>query len=183
MAEKISINLLPDEFIAEELKKGKFYRVQAIGIFIILFMIFLSMLTVSLRVFQSSGIKSSEVILANAQSKVNSHSSKQTKLVYLKNRLEVISKELGISSKQVEMYGLVESLLPTSVNVITESIGTDGKILISAVVPDPVVLDSMFSDLLNVEKNEGKISKIVVEGIGRGRDNSFRVNFTIEGKD
>ena len=55
--ETISINLLPKEFTAEEIKQGKFYKIQAVGISVILLMVFLSVLTISLRIFQSSKIR------------------------------------------------------------------------------------------------------------------------------
>lgn len=181
MPEKIQINLLPVEFIAQEAKKGKFYKVQAIGILVILFMIFLSIVTVSLRVFQSNSIKSAEVKVANAKSKVESLSSRQSQLILLKDRLDAINKHLGASSKEVELYNLVEKLIPPSVSVGTISVG-NGKVLINASATDFNLLDGMFSDLISKEKNEDKISKILVENISRGRDSNFRLSLTIEGK-
>ena len=53
---KLSINLLPVEFTAEEVKRAKFYKIQTLGVGIILFMIFLASITVSLRILQSHNI-------------------------------------------------------------------------------------------------------------------------------
>lgn len=180
MAQNFSINLLPVEFITEEAKKNKFYKLQALGIALVLFMIFLSILTISLRIFQSNTIKSAQVTAANAEGKVSAQADKQAQLVLLKNRLNAIDQYLGTSSKQVEMYNLLDSLIPSSFTVNTISVGVDGKILISAVTFDPFALDSMFSAFLDKEKNEGKISKVAIENISRGRDGIFRVSFSVE---
>lgn len=182
MAEKISINLLPAEFLAEETKKGKFYKVQKVGIALVLFTVFISMLTFSLRIFQSNSIKSAQITTANAEGKVTALSSRQAQLSLLKNRLEKINLHLGISSKQVEMYNLLDSLIPPEITIGTISVGREGNVLVSAVTSDFNSIDAMFSNLLNKEKNEGKISKVLVENISRGRDGTYRFSFTVEAK-
>ena len=53
---QIAINLLPYEFREQEIKRTKFYKLQSIGIGIIMLMVFLSSLTVALRVLQSQNI-------------------------------------------------------------------------------------------------------------------------------
>ena len=179
MAEKISINLLPAEFLVEEIKKSKFYKVQAIGIGVVLVLIFLSVVTVSLRILQSNRIKSTEVEVANAENRVTSFSSKQAQLILLKNRLEAINTHLGTSSKTVEMYNLLDSLIPPSISIGTISVGAEGKVLVSASTEDFGSIDNMFSDMLNVEKNEGKVSKVLVDNISRGRDGTYRLSFTV----
>lgn len=181
MAEKITINLLPVEFIAEEIKKNKFVKIQKIGIGIVLLMIFLSFLTLSLRIFQSNNTKSAQITVANAESKVTAFSSKQAQLLLLKDRLVAINQYLGISSKQVDLYNLSASLIPPDVIVNTASVGSEGSVVISAVTTDPISIDRMISDFLNKEKNEGKINQVSLENISRGRDGTYRVSFTVQG--
>ncbi len=53
---KIEINLLPLECRVEENKKARFYKIQAIGVVIILLLIFLSSITVALGVLQSQNL-------------------------------------------------------------------------------------------------------------------------------
>lgn len=178
--EKISINLLPREFIAEEIKKGKFYKVQGIGISIILFMVFLSILTLSLRILQSSSLKLTQLQAKEAEAKVSSLSSKQVSLVLLKNRIDAIGKYLGTSSKQAEIYNIVNSLFPANLNVSAVSVEANGTVLVSALAPDSDVLDRLFTDLLDKEKNEGKISRVSIDALSRGRDGVYRVSFKVE---
>lgn len=179
--EKISINLLPPEFTAEEVKKTKFYRIQALGISIILLMIFLSIVTVSLRILQSNRIKVAQIEAEELERKVSSLSSRQASLVLLKSRLDAINQTLGTSSKPAEMYTLVNNLLPPTLKVSSVAVGREGSILISALAPDVQTLDQIFSDLLDKEKNENKVSKVSIEALNRGREGIFRVSFQVEG--
>lgn len=180
--EKISINLLPSEFTQEEVKKGKFYKVQAVGISIILLMIFLSIVTISLRIFQSNQVRSVQTQASEAEEKVASYSSRQASLVLLKNRLSAIQNYLGTMSKQAEMYHLVNNLLPPDLSLGAVSVGRDGGVLISALAPDIKTIDRVFIDLLDKEKNESKILKVSIEALNRGRDGIFRVSFKVEVK-
>ena len=50
---KVTINLLPLEFREQDLNNAKFYKVQIIGVAVVLLIIFLSSLTVALRILQS----------------------------------------------------------------------------------------------------------------------------------
>ena len=50
---KIAINLLPIEFTEQEVKRAKFIKIQTIGVFVILLMVFLSSLSVALVILQS----------------------------------------------------------------------------------------------------------------------------------
>lgn len=177
--EKISINLLPVEFTQEEVKKSKFYKVQAISISIILILIFLSILTISLRIFQSNRIKIAQLEVAEAENRVTSKSLRQAQLLLLKNRLSAIQNYLGVSSKQAEMYTLVHNLLPSALDISSVSVGREGGVLVSALATDANTLDRIFTDLLNKEKNENKISKVSIESLNRGRDGLYRVNFTV----
>lgn len=179
---KISINLLPQEFTAEEAKLGTFYKVQAVGFFIILLMIFLSIVTISLRIFQSNRIQNIQLEAAEAESKITSLSSREAQLVLLKNRLSAISQYLGVPSKQASMYTLLDSLLPPALSISSIAVGRNGEVLISALAPDSNTLDRIFTDLLDKEKTEGKIGKVSIETINRGRDGIYRVNFLVEAK-
>ena len=67
---RISINLLPPEFLAEDIKRIKFVKIQTIGIGIVLVMIFLASLTVSLRILQSYNIAQIQNKLGQIEEKV-----------------------------------------------------------------------------------------------------------------
>lgn len=180
--DKISINLLPRDFLVEETKRSKFYKVQTICISIILFMIFLSILTISLIILQNGYLKNAQLQVGDAQAKVSSLSDKQAELVILKNRLSSINQYLGTPSKQAEMYNIVNSLIPPTVAVSSVSVGSDGTVTISAVTSDSSALDQLFTDLLNKDKNEGKITTVSIDALNRGRDGVYRVSFKVEGK-
>lgn len=181
---RISINLLPEEFRAEEVRRTKFYKVQFISISIVLFMIFLSILTVSLRILQNGHLQTAQVKVTNAEAKISSESllTKQEQLLILKNRLTAINQYLATPSQQTEMYSLVNSLLPPGIVINAASVGSGGTVSISALTSDENTLDSLFADLLDKQKNEGKISQVSIEALSRGRDGVIRLSFRVEGK-
>ncbi len=178
----ISINLLPTEFKSEEIKRAKFYKIQAAGVSIVLLMIFLATLTVVLRVLQSNNISQYQARLARNEQKVSQFKNTQASLLLLKNRLTAINQYLGIPSGQTQMYKLVAGLLPASVLVSSFSIDSLGQVTILATAADGASLDSLISNLTSKESNQGKISQVSLETIGRGKDGVFRVTFKIKPK-
>lgn len=180
--EKISINLLPVEFIAEEFKRRKFYKIQAIGVTIVLFMIFLSILTLSLGVLQSSSLNAASLRVDEAEKRVSTLAPKQAQLVLLKNRLQVIEGQIGIPSKQAEMYNLTYNLLPDGFLVNRISVGGEGQVQISALTANAQNIDRIISNLLDKGKNNDRVKNVVIDSLNRGRDGIYRINLKVETK-
>lgn len=171
--EKISINLLPYEFTAALQRRKTFLKIQAVGYSIVLLTVFLSVLLVTLRILQSSQLNATSARAKEAEGKVSSFSGRQASLVLLKDRLQAAEQHVGISSKQAEMYNLISSLLPRELTVTQISIG-EGEVLVTAYTSDVNVLDKTLSVLLDKEKNEGKVTKVSIDSLNRGRDGVFR---------
>lgn len=179
---KISINLLPSEILEKELKQTSFYKIQFIGIAVILIMVFLSSLSVALRILQNKNISVARVALNELQQKVTGLKDTQESLFLLKNRLAVISKYLGISSGQTEIYNLLERLIPPFVVINTVTIANTGNVALIATAPDVTSLDTLITNLTAKDSNEGKINIVSVENLSRGRDGFYRVSFEIKPK-
>lgn len=179
---RIAINLLPPEITTQALKQAKFYKIQAIGVAIILVMTFLTSLTLALRILQSRNMTLYQAKAAKAEQQVSDLKGVQASLLVLKSRLTVISQYLGVLSKQTSMYQLIEKLIPPSVAVNGITVDNTGGVLLTVLVPDSVSLDNLVDNLTTKENNEGKISQISIENLSRGRDNLFRVSFKIQQK-
>lgn len=177
---RISINLLPPEIMTQELKRAKFFKVQFVGIAIVLTMVFLTSLTLALRILQSRSIAVIQATLAEEEQKVSDLKDTQASLLLLKNRLDVIGKYFGTSSQQSAMYKLQDKLIPTSVLINAITIDKTGGVTLLATVPDSLVLDNLISNLTIQETNEGKISQVSVETLNRGRDGFYRISFKIK---
>lgn len=180
--EKISINLLPQEFIAEQIQKTRFYKIQSAGIFVVLAMIFLSILVVSLRVLQSNQLNTAGAKASEVEQRVTNLSERQSSLIFLKDRLQSIGQYIGVSSKQAVMYDLISELLPQPLSVNQISIGGGGEVLFSATAPSLESIDQLIEDLLDKERNEDKISSVAIDALNRGRDGIYRVSFKIIAK-
>ena len=177
---KISINLLPPEIIARELKEANFYKIQFVGVAVVLMMVFLASLTVALRILQSRNITEAEAKLTQTEQRVTDLKNTQASLFLLKNRLTVIDKYFGVPSKQSSLYQLINKLMPPSVVVNTIDVGKSGEVVLQAVVPDSASLDDLMNNLTVKDYNEGKISQVSVDSLNRGRDGYYRISFKIK---
>lgn len=179
---KIAINLLPPEVTTHEKKQAKFYKIQAIGVAIILVMTFLTSLTLALRILQGRSISLYKDRVAKAEQQVTDLKSTQASLLLLKSRLTVIGQYLGVPSKQTAMYQLIEKLIPSSVTINALAVESVGGVSLTVLIPDAQTLDNLVDNLTTKEANEGKISQISIENLNKGRDNLFRMNFNIQQK-
>lgn len=179
---KISINLLPPEIRTEELKQAKFYKIQFVGVAIILTMTFLSSLTVALRILQSRNITEAQASLKFAEQQVTDLKTTQASLLLLKSRLTVIDQYFGQTTLSSSMYKLLDKLIPPSTTINAVSIDKSGQVVFLALVPDSIALDTLMNNLTKEESNEGKISQVTVENLNRGRDGLYRVSFKIKPK-
>ena len=179
---KVSINLLPAEFRAEELKRTKFYKVQMIGIAAILLMIFLASLTVSLRILQSRSIQAVEERVLGAEEKITDLRGTQASLIFLKNRLDILRQYLGTESKTVSIYQFLTNQIPKSVSLNSISVDKEGNMLMLLHFQDIRSFDSLLVGLLDPEKSEGKIKAVSLDSLSRGRDGLFRVSLKVEPK-
>lgn len=177
---KISINLLPPEVTAQEVKKAKFYKIQFVGILVILAMVFLSSLTVALRILQSRNISAVQATVTEKEQKVSELKDTQASLLLLKNRLDVIGKYFGTSSQQSAMYKLQDKLIPASVVINAITVDKTGGVLLMVIAPDSESLDDLVNNLTTKETNEGKINQVSVETLNRGRDGFYRISLKIK---
>lgn len=178
--QKLSIDLLPIEFKAQALKRVRFYKIQAIGVAIILLTTFLSALVVSLRILQSQQIVQVQARLSEAEQKISSRKNTQASLLLLKNRLTTINQYLGTPSKQSRMYNLITKLLPAAVSINTISVDKSGEALVLATIPDGNYLDSLIDNLISKESNEDKIKGVSIESLSRGKEGIYRISFKIK---
>lgn len=177
---KIAINLLPIEFTQAEVKRAKFIKIQTIGVAAILLMVFLSSLSVTLRILQSQNIKSVQTQVSASEQKISNLKDKQISLLLIKNRLAVINQYLGNSSKQTAMFILLERLIPSSISINSAIIGKSGDISILALIPDSLTLDNMINNLTDKTQNEGQIRQVSIDSVSRGKDGVYRVSLNIK---
>lgn len=177
----ISINLLPIEFTQREIKREKFVRIQAAGVGVILFMVFLSSLVIALRILQSKNIDLVQSKVVKAQQQVSDLKEKQASLVILKNRLSAIDQYLGTSSKQSSMVALLSKLF-SSVSVNSISVDKSGDAIIVFLSPDSQTLDRIIASLINKETSGGQIASVSIDSLNRGRDGLYRVSLKIKAK-
>ncbi len=179
---KIAINLLPLEFKDQEIKTAKFYKIQTLGILVILLMIVISSLTVALRFLQSKKVVELQSKFDQAEQKVSSFKNSQASLLILKNRLIAINQYWQSPSKQTLSYGLISKLIPPSVSVSSISVDNSGEVLITAQAPDGATMDSVITNLTSQDINQDKISQVALDSVNRGQDGIYRLSLKISTK-
>ena len=182
MQQMLTIDLLPPEYKSTQLKKAKFFKVQSIGIAIVMLTAFIASAIVALRILQTQQTLQAQEHLSETEQKVTELKTTQGYLVLLKNRLSTISQYLGVPSKQAQMYGLINKLLPPTVAINTISIDKNGEVLILATSTDSDSLDNFIGDFLSKETNEDKIKEVSLESLNRGKDGIYRLSFKIKPK-
>lgn len=180
--EKISINLLPVEVTKSQIEQKKFYKIRFISIIITLLMFFSASTTLALRILQNKNIDGANFTLQAAEEKVSQYKDIEISLVVLKDRITNINKIISIPSTQVTMYNLIYDLLPSSVNINSMSVDRSGSIELSTISPNVTIVDDFISDLVDEQKNQGKIALVDVENLTRSRDGFYRINLKIKAK-
>lgn len=176
---KIAINLLPPEFTQAEVKRAKFYKIQAAGMAIVLLMVFLSSLSVALRILQSQNVKNVQTVVSAQEQKIEGLKETQVSLLLLKNRLTTISQYLGTSSKQTAMYELLDKLIPSSVSINSVSVDKTGAVSLLSLIPDSITLDNMVNNLTDKTLSNNQIKQVSLDTISRGKDGFYRVSLKI----
>lgn len=179
---RISINLLPPEIIAEESKNSTFYKIQFLGVFIILVLIFLTSLTLALQILQKRSLVTAQAKLLESEQKIEGLKNTQISLFILKNRMTVISQYLGVASKQSAIYKLINKLIPSSVAINAVSIDKSGTVILSAIISDRESLDQMLGSFTDKEMNDNQFAQVSVDSLNRGKDGVYRVGIKIKPK-
>lgn len=177
----ISINLLPIEFRAEEVKRTKFYKIQIIGIAAILIFVFLSSLTVALRILQSQNIALAKNTVSKQEIRVEEFKGTQATLILLQNRLSAIKRYANNFSKQNETYQAVTESLPSSVLINSLNIDKDGSASFVAAIADVSSLEKLFSAILKSQEDD-QFTDASIDTLSMGRDGVFRLSIKLKAK-
>lgn len=180
--QRITINLLPEQFKVEVFKRAKFYKIQSIGIGLILMLIFLATLIVALRILQSQSLAQIQTKLTSREQRITDLKTTQASILLLKDRLTIINQYLGVPSKQVEIYEFVNKLLPSSITISSLSIDKSGNIALLVTSPNALSVDELIEILSAGEEVRSRFASISLDGLNRGKDGVFRLNITIKTK-
>lgn len=151
------------------------------GMSIILGLVIIASLVVSLRFMQGANIQLTQNHLKELEQKVTSQQSKESDLTVIKNRLNLIG-SLTNASKQRQMYKLVSSQIPDSINVSSSSVDRSGDVLISATTADGIGIDGFVTGLIDSVDGKDAISRVSIENLSRDRDGVYRFNLRIIAK-
>lgn len=180
--EKIIINLLPKEFTLAQVEQSKFKKIQIIGWSIIALLLLVSAATFGYRVLQLQELVKTDSQLEVAVSDVKKLQKKEVAINILKSRVDSISGLTNTPSKQRAAFDLLGRLVPPQVTINILTIDRNGNVTVALTLPNSDTVDSLMSNLVSKEKNEGKVSQVTVDGLSRIVDGGYRTNLTIQTK-
>ena len=179
MKNPILINLLPQEFTKLQIEQAKYYKLRLIAVVSLMLMVFLTSVTVALRILQSRNIEAARFTLQAAETKVSQFKQTEVSLVVLKDRLDNINQIISTSSNQNDMYNLINDLIPPSVSLDLITVDRKGNVALSISGGDASTLDDFISSLVDDSKNESMISSVEVDSFSRSRESFYRVSLKI----
>lgn len=179
MSQRISINLLPQEFTKLQQQQSKYYKLRLVALGSLILMVFLASTTVALRILQSRSLQTAQFSLQAAQTEVSQFKQTEVSLVVLKDRLNNISQINSASVKQSGMYNLINNLVPPSVLIDSVTVDRSGNTTLSLTGSDASVIDDFISSLVDESKNESKVKSLEVGSFSRSRESLYRVNLKI----
>lgn len=177
----ISINLLPPEATISQNKASRTRKVKILSIVFLMLMFFLASTLVTLRILQTQAISKLQVQAETSEGKISDLRDKESTLVLLKNRLDLIAQYRALPSKQKNVFDAVSDRLPSSVSLSAISLDTGGNLSISTSVPNSDALTRLLEELTTEESFE-KIANISVEALSRGRDGTYRISLKLASK-
>lgn len=179
MMDKIKINLLPIEFTRSQIERAKFKKVQAVSIIFLLVLTAIAVAVVALRFLQSQEIEKNKTQLETVENLIQGLKNKEVSLTVLKNRLSAINKLTSTPSKQKSLYTLISSLIPAQVSVTSVVIDKNSNLNLSITASDSTAFADFLESLTSVEKNEDRISQVIIDSLSRNKDGSLRVSLKI----
>lgn len=175
----ISINLLPAQFKIDQKAQRKFQLVQTISIIVLLLLIFISSVSIAIRILQSKDLEVLKQEVKVSQDRVSSLKDKEASVFVLKNRLNMIGEITKAPSKNNSLiYNTILSLIPPNVSISSISLDRSGTVVTSTITPDLKTLELMIESMTSKSSFE-IISKIDFESLSRGRDGTYRANLKI----
>lgn len=177
----ISINLLPTEATNQQKEVSKAKKVKIFSIVFLLLMFFLASVLITLRILQTQTISKLQVQAKSSEATVSSFRDKESTLVLLKNRLELIEGIKSAPSKQKTVYDTLSKKLPPSISLSAVTLDSGGNLSISTTTANSDELTRMLSDLAS-EESFSSIANISVDSLSRGRDGSYRVSLKLTSK-
>ncbi|MFH0937168.1 MAG: hypothetical protein V1808_02660 [Candidatus Daviesbacteria bacterium] len=176
---KISVNLLPQEIILQRKQGSKLNIVSKVSIITLVIFVFLTSVTLALRISQSFDLNSAKNGLVRAEGQVNSLKGPEQQAIVLKQRLSSIKALLGGDSKRKEIFNLVVYLTPADIMISEVTVDKNSNMSLTLQTSNLASIETFLSSLGDEEKNSGLIKKVTLEGLSLGRDSIFRFTLKI----
>lgn len=179
---KMSINLLPQEILAERRQGSKLSILNKLSIGLLVLMVFLSSSTVALKLSQNKQLQTTQDNLVHAQTAANSLQPRAVQVASLKQRLGTVQSLEGKDAKIKAIFNLIAALTPADIRVADLNVDANGQMTMAATTQSLSSFGTLIAALKDKGKTSGLIAKVELDGLSIGRDSTYRFGLKIAQK-
>lgn len=177
--DKLTINLLPANLQVSREEQVRQSWIAGLSIIVLLVTILVTGAVLAVNLMQKLNQQQANADLEEAEAQVSSYKEKEGLIAELKSRLGFINQEARIESVQVQAFNLISGLIPQNVVLTNFSMNKANQVIIGGEAMGLAALDSLFENLSDPRKHDGRVSVTQVENLNKSQDNLIRFNLTI----
>lgn len=177
--DKLKINLIPPEIKEKARKQAKRSVIIRISIGFLGLLILITSGILGVIIYQNLTLQTLNAQLEQEKTRIATLKDKEAVVFFLKNRIDSINKYTANRYSQTEVLELLESLTPEGVNLANLTLDKNNRVALQGDTTSTLALDVFFNSLTDPKENEGKITKVSVESLGKTQSNKVRFSLVI----
>lgn len=176
----MSINLLPIEFITPKKAEHRRHLITRASIVVLIFMILVTCTILIFMINLNQKLETANIAYEQQINKVTTLKAKEGLLANLKVRLDSIGTVYGKDSESAVVLNLILSLKPEQVKISSIIMTKLPSVIINGESTNSKELETFFNNLIDAQKNQGKIKSVKVSSLSRTINPAIRYELTLE---
>lgn len=177
----MKINLLPAETLSVGRQNAKILLANRISLWLFVALVFLTSITLSVRILQNLKLQNLTGQVAQAQTRVLSSQDKEGYAVVLAERLKTIQSLQG-DSKKIILFNLIAGLAGSNIAINSFSVDRVGNIDVSATAINLADLNNFFNGLNDKKQTSDLVSRVDLSSLSLGRGGGYRFSIKVTAK-
>lgn len=177
--DKLKINLIPPEIKEKARKQAKRSVIIRISIGFLGLLILITSGILGVIIYQNLTLQALNTQLEQEKIKIASLKDKEAIVFFLKNRIDSINKYTANRYTQTDALELLESLTPEGIDLANLMLDKTNRVALQGETTSTLALDVFFNSLTDPKRNEGKITKVSVESLGKTQNKKIRFNLVV----
>lgn len=174
-----SVNLLPVEMILRRKQNLKLTLINRVSIIALVFLVFATSATLTLRLIQSKTLEREKKDLVFAEGKITGFKDNEGGILLLKQRLSKIQTLSGEDIPRKAIFNLIIYLTPQEIEISEIVVDRRGNVIATLSTSSLPAFTTLVDNLGDKEKNMNLIKSVNLENMSYGRDSLYRFSLKI----